>query len=417
MFFTLSPNSYQIHEKLLFSGDTIYIVQLVSKLDSKNVTRAEFKELQKFTDSSKYVFSAQQRQFFAAKETEKQKLKEVFNTLDWSYNSESKQQVLAFGGKFGRIRILWFPCHGSFKPEKERVYSIPSDDIMDLVFHPHQTNLLLSASNDRLIRLWNINIDSKQSIAHFTAHLEGAPLSLDFDKSGQNFVSSGLDNNIMVWAFNTKELNAAIAEPNPTSKLEIDTPILITRDFHVNYIDSVMFIAKNVFLSKAATEDSIVMWMIGEVNDEQINTEAFPERLARFDLPNSSQWFMKMAIDRRGRHVAVGNDIGQTFVYDLGRADSRENFVRMYQPDRSHNKPSRKKRKNRKTSAKPIAVSRHCAFTRDGKFLVVAYDDGSVEMFDLENDVVENVPAGLSTSEQVASQDKEEGGDVEMLDS
>lgn len=293
---------------------------------------------------------------------------------------------------------------------------------MDLLFHPHQTNLLLSASDDRRIRLWNIDIESNSSIAHFTAHIEGAPLSLDFDKSGQNFVSSGLDNNIMVWKFDTEELKAAIAEPNPTSKLEIDTPILTTRDFHVNYIDSVMFICKNVFLSKAATEDSIVMWMIGEVDDEQINTDAFPERLARFDLPNSSQWFVKMAIDRRGRHFAVGNDIGQTFVYDLGRADSGENFVRMYEPDRSQNEPSRKKkRKSRQTTTKPTALSRHCAFTRDGKFLVVAYDDGNIEMFNLEDGVIanlyalcENVPNGMdesSSTEQV----KEVGGDVVIL--
>ena len=67
-------------------------------------------------------------------------------------------------------------------------------------FHPFKPALLLSASKDESIRLWNIT--ACVCVALFTgdgAH-RGEVLSIDFHLDGQRFVSGGMDNASKVWS-------------------------------------------------------------------------------------------------------------------------------------------------------------------------------------------------------------------------
>lgn len=84
--------------------------------------------------------------------------------------------------------------------------------INDLKFHPKHPSVLLSASKDFSIRMWNIETDV--CIAIFGA-LDGhvsEVLSADFNAMGSRIATSGMDNKVIIWNLNKSSIQKAIEE-------------------------------------------------------------------------------------------------------------------------------------------------------------------------------------------------------------
>lgn len=80
--------------------------------------------------------------------------KEIFYSCCWTNDHETNEPLLAFGGLKGIIRtILPFKCK-----IKSALFGHGSS-INDLRVHPLRKTIILSASKDYTIRIWNLKND------------------------------------------------------------------------------------------------------------------------------------------------------------------------------------------------------------------------------------------------------------------
>ena len=114
--------------------------------------------------------------------------------------------LLCLGGTRGIIKII---------DTNERALHMTlyghGNDVTDLKFSPMNEFLLLSASKDESIRLWNISQQryggggggggGGVNLAIFAGHVghRGQVLSIAWHDSGKQFVSGGMDNMIKLW--------------------------------------------------------------------------------------------------------------------------------------------------------------------------------------------------------------------------
>lgn len=109
--------------------------------------------------------------------------------------------LLCLGGTRGIIKIIDTTTH-----RLHITLSGHGNDITDLKFSPTNEFLLLSASKDESIRVWNISSQHHHgnggvNVAIFAGHVghRGQVLSIGWHASGTKFVSAGMDNMIKLW--------------------------------------------------------------------------------------------------------------------------------------------------------------------------------------------------------------------------
>lgn len=219
--------------------------------------------------------------------------------------------------------------------------------INQIVWHPLKHDLLLSASQDGSLRLWNAL--TQVQIAIFVgrhAHRYQV-LTTAFHMSGALAGSGGMDNTVKLWALDTPELVratsasykydlATASHAFPT--VLVDTPLYSTLKVHSEYVDYLEFVG-NLIASKCATDIShkVVLWApeLSGSNDDVLV-------LREFLVPLSEHWFVKGAVDPTGRYLAMGNELGQCLLYSLygddeeAEAEAKVSDVH----DRKHAKPA-----------------------------------------------------------------------------
>lgn len=177
---------------------------------------------------------------------------EIFFTCCWSYNSSSLHTVLAFGGLHGIIRLIQ-PMSLIAPQILIGHYSA----IHDLKIHPIDSSILLSASLDHTLRLWNI--ESGQCIAIFggaNGHTDQI-ISADFNSTGNKIVSTGGDYSLKIWHIDKWPISqliqssfyVPIANDRPFRTVTIHHPDFTTRDVHYNIVDCVKWFGSSI-LSK-----------------------------------------------------------------------------------------------------------------------------------------------------------------------
>lgn len=345
------------------SGSKIVIIEIFDKL----VCPEELKIIHTYDDTSRYLWPANsERDQLVEASRHTRRISEDYWTIDWSFNQRSQQHIVAFAGSFGRIRVVWLRLNGSsteFQPAKETILDTIFYGINELKFHPkfERYFLLLSASQDRSIRLWNI--ETQACIAVFSDHVDQV-LSIDFDESGCYFVSAGMDHSLKIWNLDSEDLRAAIDNSRQQTLIVPKSTIKVRRLIHSDFVDSVVWIDKNILISKSPSQNPskrIAMWTIGSFEDAAVLKRDRGKILKRFELHHSRIWFFKMTTDLSRRFVAVGNTSGQIYVYDI--ANCHSTAVVDYQ---------------RVIGEKIPFPARSCSFSRDGRILIVSYDDSFV---------------------------------------
>jgi WD40 repeat protein len=278
-------------------------------------------------------------------------------------------QLLCAGGCSGVIKVI--------DPVKmKQIASLHGhgDEVYDLKVSPTNENLLLSASIDESIRLWNLGAFACVAIFAGQHGHEGFVLSLSWHFQGERFASSGKDQSIRLWSINdgkvqealgaSRRLNRSQRRPSfhPASQ---PLPYFATSKVHRNVVDCVHFLGDDMILSKS-TYNSIILWAPilpeGTAPSCASGEAAFKPPsdilvLRTFDLRDCNLWFVRFAVDPIGRLLAVGTIKGEVDVWDIDSCEER---------------PSQR------LKAITNQTIRTLAFSPNGKILVTCCDNAQV---------------------------------------
>lgn len=285
-------------------------------------------------------------------------------------NNGKREIVLMAAGAHGIIRII-SPSNAS----SIKYLSGHGGAINDMKVSPTSPDLVLSGSKDHSLRLWNIQTDVCIAIFGGVEGHRDEVLSLDFHCSGSWIVSCGMDHSLKIWKFSddvvasidlSREYNDSTSRRSfPTIKKHF--PTFSTRDIHRNYVDCAAWYG-NFIISKSC-EDKIVCWRPGRFeNPTDLNlptrytTDTTCSILENFEVKHCDIWFLRFSIDRSMKHLALGNKIGEVFIFDID----------------SHDHDCRRTSKFILSNTKCTHPIRQTCFNNNSNILICACEDGSI---------------------------------------
>ncbi|XP_013381306.1 polycomb protein eed [Lingula anatina] len=249
---------------------------------------------------------------------------ENFYTCAWTYEDTSGQPILAVAGLRGIIRII-----SPITMQCVKHFIGHGNAINELKFHPRDPNILMSVSKDHALRLWNIKTDICVAMLGGVDGHRDEVLSADFNIDGSKIVSCGMDHSLKIWRLDQPKVREAIEnsykfnvnkENRPFKTVTDNFPYFSTRDIHRNYVDCVRWFG-NFILSKSC-ENSIVCWKPGTLSqtDNTVDKDKVTV-LHRFDYRDCDIWYMRFSMDYWQKVLALGNQVGRIFVWDLDVED------------------------------------------------------------------------------------------------
>ena len=245
--------------------------------------------------------------------------KENFYSCAWSYDTDTGNPILAAGGVRGIVRVL---SPASMTCVRNLVGH--TNSINEVMFHPMNPDLLVSASEDHALRLWNVK--TGHNIAKFGG-VEGhrdQVLSVHFNMNGTKIVSSGMDNSLKIWHLDTKEIQATIELSNtfdinktkrgfPTQWCHF--PDFTTRDIHYNYVDCCRWFGD--FILSKSVDNNIVCWKPGGLGNEKSNDDKKTTVIQTLEVEHCEIWFIRFSMDSGNKVLALGNTKGNIYIWDL----------------------------------------------------------------------------------------------------
>jgi len=289
---------------------------------------------------------------------------ENFYTCSWSFDADTGRPILAAGGYRGIIRI--------FSPANMNCikhFIGHGNAINEVKFHPKDPNILLSVSKDHALRLWNVKTECNIVIFGGVEGHRDEVLSADFNMDGTKIISSGMDHSLKIWACHTEKIKATIRlsyemhgnkRVFPTELCHF--PEFSTRDIHRNYVDCCKWFGD--FILSKSCENTIVCWKPDERKEDNFNNENKVVFVHKINYKDCEIWFVRFAMDYQQNILALGNQVGKTYVWDLSGAEPSQIKMGVL----SH--------------AKCTSAVRQTSLSRDGKILLSVCDDGTIWRWD-----------------------------------
>lgn len=188
---------------------------------------------------------------------------EILYSCAWAATSKASSAIiLVVAGLRGILK-----CINCLTYEVETVLLGHGNAVNDLRVLPSNTSLILSASKDESIRLWNI--ETGVCIAVFSGEKghRDEVLSVDPHPLGNCFCSGGMDTSIKIWGLEDdrtresieKSYNSLQRSGNlPFEPISVQIPLFSTTQVHNDYVDSVRWFG-NCIISKS-TKNRVALW-------------------------------------------------------------------------------------------------------------------------------------------------------------
>lgn len=315
---------------------------------------------------------------------------EQYYSLTWTYNAARNEEWwIAAAGRNGVIRIL-----NVTRCRLEKTLTGHGSSINHVTTHPRDSSLILTASKDESLRMWNLRTSSTVAIYAGLRGHRGEVVGADFHHSGSKFASCGIDNSIRVWEVSRDEnVKAAIMEThlaanrgitdvavyydehNRRKKASvpiIQFPTACYSNVHKHYVDCVSWVG-DLIMSKSLHCGLLLWEPLGYAEGLASPASEFCV-IMEYKIEHASAWFIRFGFDSSRQMVACGNEHGVVYVFKIDDFPSRVQSVVW---------PS-KKSGNSKPPTDNNAV-RQCAFNHDASILLAVEDNSSVSQYERDD--------------------------------
>lgn len=320
---------------------------------------------------------------------------EQFYTVSWTFNViGTGEWWLVAAGARGVLRVFNISVG---KLEKTMIGH--GESINCAMTHPRDPALILTASKDESLRLWNLRTSSTVAIFAGLRGHRGEVLYADFNYTGTHFASCGIDNSIRVWeiADDEKVMKAIrsthsaadqgitdvcvykdqLGQRRKTVVPMVQFPKFATLKVHKHYVDCVMWVG-DLLVSKSL-QNRILLWEPRGDREALASPASYFTVLEEYMLENCTSWFIRFGLDRSRRLVACGNEVGVVTVYQLNQIPSKALCVLKCEQDR-------KKAMNRKLPPEehrePSFCVRQCAFSDDASILLTVDESSCIVQYE-----------------------------------
>lgn len=248
--------------------------------------------------------------------------KEIFSTCVWTQNAEG-EPLIVVAGKNATITVINVT-------RQEVVLSLlgHGGDVNFLTVHPTDCNLVLSASKDESLRLWNLQTGICVAIFGGLKGHCGDVLHCDFNSEGTEFCSCGMDSCVKIWRLSDAEAEIAASYQHDSEQgdhsqfklVVVQVPAFSTNHHHKNYIDCCRFFGTLV-LSKSVHSDLLLVQPI-KYHAKQSACEDII--LDSFRYQDGDLWFVKFDVHLQTLTLAVGSSSGKVYLFRIGGTETEE---------------------------------------------------------------------------------------------
>ncbi|KAL4524792.1 hypothetical protein Ndes2526A_g06899 [Nannochloris sp. 'desiccata'] len=337
--------------------------------------------------------------------------KEEFYVCRWSIDVRTGSPLLLLAGKNALLQVFDFGTGQLVTSFEGHGHSIN-----DIAVHPTKPHLVVTASKDHCLRLWNLHSRTCILVFEGDGGHRSEVLCADWrlgTKSNAStatgtphddlmLVSGGMDNRVKIWNLtpfrdfieesNNWDLNSGVSFP----ARNVEFPLHNYQGIHWNYVDCIKWFGP-ALVSKSVS-NTIICWLPNDeprgISDDKSTFEvgkSIPGKQQRRrkegDAPPGQEegearavatlrlegtkdvWWMRFSLDFRGNILAQGTSRGAVLVYRMHPL--QEQYVAKLKPRRAG--------KNEEGSR---LLVRQTAVSFDGKTIVSCHEDGSLTRYD-----------------------------------
>ncbi|KAI7839483.1 hypothetical protein COHA_006750 [Chlorella ohadii] len=307
---------------------------------------------------------------------------EEYFVCAWSVDEASGAPLLLLAGKKGLLLAV-NALTGALEAQLEGHGS----SINDIAVHPDRPNLVVTASRDQSLRMWNLRTRCCVLVFQGDGGHRNEVLTLSWKAEARQapddsqcgeapggdlgmLLSAGMDNQIKIWGLQPYARVVAASEewvaggPRVFPTSHVTMPLFSSERPHWNYVDCVRWLGD--FVLSKSVDNTLVCWQ-PDTSTQQHSRDGdvkFVQELALEDC--GSVWWLRFALDYWGSLLAIGTARGRVLVFD---------------PNTVPSAPKARLKPRRSAGLKGdqrAPLVRQTAVSFDGSIIVACHDDGSL---------------------------------------